>query len=92
MIGFINVVLGQSEFLNVHDFVHRFCLKAIQFIWCMMILKLYTNVFFPYTIFSVDDGFPTVAFGFENSLTLTIYPREYLFQIRVSNLLCIRFI
>jgi hypothetical protein len=31
---------------------------------------------------NVDDGFPTVAFGFENSLTLTIYPREYLFQIR----------
>ncbi|XP_058216286.1 aspartic proteinase 36 isoform X1 [Rhododendron vialii] len=31
---------------------------------------------------NVDDGFPAVTFGFENSLSLTIYPREYLFQIR----------
>ncbi|XP_039067574.1 aspartic proteinase 39-like isoform X3 [Hibiscus syriacus] len=31
---------------------------------------------------NVDDGFPTVKFHFEGSLTLTIYPHEYLFQIR----------
>ncbi|KAE9448025.1 hypothetical protein C3L33_20068, partial [Rhododendron williamsianum] len=35
---------------------------------------------------NVDDGFPAVTFGFENSLSLTIYPREYLFQIRVNSL------
>ncbi|KAG8641570.1 hypothetical protein MANES_12G004300v8 [Manihot esculenta] len=33
---------------------------------------------------SVDDGFPVVKFHFEDSLTLSIYPHEYLFQIRVS--------
>lgn len=37
--------------------------------------------------FSVDDGFPTVTFKFEESLILTVYAHEYLFQIRVSNLL-----
>ncbi|XP_057472127.1 aspartic proteinase 36-like [Actinidia eriantha] len=31
---------------------------------------------------NVDDGFPAITFGFENSLSLTVYPREYLFQIR----------
>ncbi|GAB4855869.1 hypothetical protein Ancab_024508 [Ancistrocladus abbreviatus] len=30
---------------------------------------------------NVDDGFPTVKFHFENSLTLTVYPHEYLFEI-----------
>ncbi|XP_043804932.1 aspartic proteinase 36 isoform X2 [Manihot esculenta] len=30
----------------------------------------------------VDDGFPVVKFHFEDSLTLSIYPHEYLFQIR----------
>ena len=34
---------------------------------------------------SVDDGFPTVKFYFEGSLSLTVYPHEYLFQISVSN-------
>ncbi|KAL6976987.1 hypothetical protein U1Q18_025771 [Sarracenia purpurea var. burkii] len=29
---------------------------------------------------NVDDGFPAVTFGFENSLSLTTYPHEYLFQ------------
>ncbi|XP_042986672.1 aspartic proteinase 36-like isoform X1 [Carya illinoinensis] len=28
---------------------------------------------------SVDDGFPPVTFYFENSLSLKVYPREYLF-------------
>ncbi|KAK8715436.1 hypothetical protein V6N13_042770 [Hibiscus sabdariffa] len=31
---------------------------------------------------NVDDGFPIVKFHFEGSLTLTVYPHEYLFQIR----------
>lgn len=35
---------------------------------------------------SVDDGFPDIKFHFENSLSLTVYPHEYLFQIRVSKL------
>lgn len=35
---------------------------------------------------NVDDGFPDIKFHFENSLSLTVYPREYLFQIRVSKL------
>ncbi|XP_042512191.1 aspartic proteinase 36-like isoform X2 [Macadamia integrifolia] len=30
---------------------------------------------------SVDDGFPTVTFHFENSLLLVVYPHDYLFQI-----------
>ncbi|KAK6915183.1 Xylanase inhibitor, C-terminal [Dillenia turbinata] len=29
---------------------------------------------------NVDDGFPTVSFHFEDSLTLTTYPHEYLFE------------
>lgn len=33
---------------------------------------------------SVDDGFPTVTFHFEDSLSLTVYPHEYLFDIDVS--------
>ncbi|EXC29956.1 Aspartic proteinase-like protein 2 [Morus notabilis] len=31
---------------------------------------------------NVDDGFPIVKFRFDKSLTLTVYPHEYLFQIR----------
>ncbi|KAF5948215.1 hypothetical protein HYC85_014172 [Camellia sinensis] len=31
---------------------------------------------------NVDDGFPAVTFSFENSLSLTVYPHEYLFQHR----------
>ncbi|KAJ4838776.1 hypothetical protein Tsubulata_033751 [Turnera subulata] len=31
---------------------------------------------------SVDDGFPVVKFHFEESLTLTVYPHDYLFQIK----------
>ncbi|XP_059628646.1 aspartic proteinase 36-like [Cornus florida] len=31
---------------------------------------------------NVDDGFPDVTFHFENSLSLTVYPHEYLFQIQ----------
>ncbi|XP_022961001.1 aspartic proteinase-like protein 2 [Cucurbita moschata] len=31
---------------------------------------------------SVDEAFPSVTFDFEESLNLTIYPHEYLFQIR----------
>ncbi|EOY09779.1 Eukaryotic aspartyl protease family protein, putative isoform 2 [Theobroma cacao] len=30
----------------------------------------------------VDDAFPVVKFHFEDSLILTVYPHEYLFQIR----------
>ncbi|XVF30273.1 hypothetical protein REPUB_Repub16aG0042700 [Reevesia pubescens] len=30
----------------------------------------------------VDDGFPVVKFYFEDSLVLTVYPHDYLFQIR----------
>ncbi|KAI3439398.1 Peptidase A1 domain-containing protein [Psidium guajava] len=30
---------------------------------------------------SVDDGFPVVKFHFAGSLTLTVYPHDYLFQI-----------
>ncbi|GAB2287141.1 hypothetical protein Dimus_021527 [Dionaea muscipula] len=30
----------------------------------------------------VDDGFPRVDFHFANSLTLAVYPHEYLFEIR----------
>ncbi|KAK9146153.1 hypothetical protein Sjap_006056 [Stephania japonica] len=30
---------------------------------------------------SVDEGFPTVTFNFENSLPLIVYPHEYFFQI-----------
>ncbi|KAJ0988977.1 hypothetical protein J5N97_007333 [Dioscorea zingiberensis] len=29
---------------------------------------------------SVDDGFPDVTFHFENSLLLTVYPHDYLFE------------
>nr|DAD37169.1 TPA_asm: hypothetical protein HUJ06_007810 [Nelumbo nucifera] len=31
---------------------------------------------------SVDDGFPVVTFHFENSLSLVVYPHDYLFQLR----------
>ncbi|KAI3942360.1 hypothetical protein MKW92_040540 [Papaver armeniacum] len=29
---------------------------------------------------SIDDSFPSVTFGFENSLQLSVYPRDYLIQ------------
>lgn len=35
---------------------------------------------------SVDDGFPTVTFHFEDSLSLIVYPHEYLFDIAVSEM------
>ncbi|KAJ8747891.1 hypothetical protein K2173_012781 [Erythroxylum novogranatense] len=31
---------------------------------------------------NVDDGFPVVKFHFDGSLTLSVYPHDYLFQIR----------
>lgn len=31
---------------------------------------------------NVDEGFPDVKFHFEGSLSLTVYPHDYLFQIR----------
>ncbi|XP_021900148.1 aspartic proteinase-like protein 2 [Carica papaya] len=31
---------------------------------------------------NVDDGFPTVTFHFEDSISLTVYPHDYLFQVR----------
>lgn len=36
---------------------------------------------------SVDDGFPTVKFHFENSLSLMVYPHDYLFHYQVSLLI-----
>lgn len=33
---------------------------------------------------SVDDGFPTVTFHFENSLSLMVHPREYIFSTQTS--------
>ncbi|GAB4834982.1 hypothetical protein Ancab_033249 [Ancistrocladus abbreviatus] len=36
---------------------------------------------------SVDDGFPPVTFYFQNSLSLTVYPHEYLFP--VDDLWCV---
>uniref|UniRef100_A0A2P2KCD6 Peptidase A1 domain-containing protein n=1 Tax=Rhizophora mucronata TaxID=61149 RepID=A0A2P2KCD6_RHIMU len=36
---------------------------------------------FPLYPCSVDDGFPVVKFHFEESLILTVYPHDYLFQI-----------
>ncbi|XP_071713048.1 aspartic proteinase 36-like [Rutidosis leptorrhynchoides] len=33
---------------------------------------------------SVDDGFPNVTFYFENSLTLNVYPHDYLFAFEDS--------
>lgn len=35
---------------------------------------------------SIDDGFPVVTFHFDQSLSLPVYPREYLFEVRVSML------
>ncbi|KAK9945396.1 hypothetical protein M0R45_010916 [Rubus argutus] len=31
---------------------------------------------------NVDDGFPVVKFHFKNSVSLSVYPHEYLFQLR----------
>ncbi|KAH6834850.1 Eukaryotic aspartyl protease family protein [Perilla frutescens var. hirtella] len=36
---------------------------------------------------SVDDGFPTVTLHFQNSLTLKVYPHEYIFPF--EDLMCI---
>lgn len=44
------------------------------------------KLFSPLYSCSVDDGFPVVKFHFEGSLTLTVYPHDYLFQIRVSRM------
>ncbi|KAG7029946.1 Aspartic proteinase-like protein 2 [Cucurbita argyrosperma subsp. argyrosperma] len=37
---------------------------------------------------NVDDGFPTITFHFEDSLSLTVHPHEYLFDI-ASNRWCV---
>ncbi|XP_022972843.1 aspartic proteinase-like protein 2 [Cucurbita maxima] len=37
---------------------------------------------------NVDDGFPTITFHFEDSLSLTVHPHEYLFDI-ASNKWCV---
>ncbi|CAA6667956.1 unnamed protein product [Spirodela intermedia] len=42
----------------------------------------------PPTSLIVDDGFPIVTLHFENSLSLRVYPHDYLFQSRV-NVWCI---
>ncbi|XP_073007789.1 aspartic proteinase 36-like [Typha latifolia] len=39
---------------------------------------------------SVDDGFPEVIFHFENSLSLNVYPHDYLFQ-NEGNVYCVGF-
>lgn len=50
------------------------------------------NKFFKFLIWvlcsscSVDDGFPTITFHFEDSLSLTVHPHEYLFDIAVSEM------
>lgn len=38
----------------------------------------------PFYSCSVDDGFPIVKFHFEESVSLKVYPHDYLFQIHVS--------
>ncbi|KAF5953953.1 hypothetical protein HYC85_006809, partial [Camellia sinensis] len=50
----------------------------------------YMGFFFFLLFYSeiVDNGFPAVNFRFENSLSLTIVPSEYLFQIR-DNVWCV---
>lgn len=35
---------------------------------------------------SIDEGFPVITFQFENSLPLPVYPHNYLFEVRVSNM------
>ena len=35
---------------------------------------------------SIDAAFPVVTFQFENSLSLQVYPHNYLFEVRVSKL------
>ena len=42
------------------------------------------NFLFILLFCSVDDGFPVVKFQFENALTLTAYPHDYLFRTKVS--------
>lgn len=33
---------------------------------------------------SVDDGFPVVRLHFSNALPMSVYPHDYLFEVRVS--------
>ncbi|CAI9265977.1 unnamed protein product [Lactuca saligna] len=35
---------------------------------------------------NVEKGFPVVAFNFQNSLSLKVYPHQYLFEVEDSNL------
>ncbi|XP_024637326.1 aspartic proteinase 36 isoform X3 [Medicago truncatula] len=43
---------------------------------------------FPYAG-NVDGGFPVVKLHFEGSLSLTVYPHDYLFQYKVAGVRCI---
>ncbi|EHA8587166.1 putative Aspartic proteinase-like protein 2 [Cocos nucifera] len=38
---------------------------------------------------SVDDGFPNINFHFENSLSLNVYPHDYLFQNEIPVVSCV---
>lgn len=37
---------------------------------------------------SVDEGFPVITFQFDNSISLPVYPHNYLFEVRVSKRRC----
>lgn len=60
------------------------CTTEVSFSVALLVLLLYNFVF---TCCSVDDGFPPVTLHFQNSLTLMVYPHEYLFPF-VSKLCC----
>ncbi|XP_077250237.1 aspartic proteinase 36-like isoform X2 [Tasmannia lanceolata] len=46
----------------------------------LKLFKIQESLCFQYTG-SVDDGFPPITLHFEKSLSLTVYPHEYLFQM-----------
>lgn len=43
------------------------------------LIKCYSNCIRFVSTCSLDDGFPAVTFYFENSLSLKVYPHDYLF-------------
>ncbi|XWS57265.1 hypothetical protein CRYUN_Cryun09bG0159400 [Craigia yunnanensis] len=57
------------------------CGEPLQFVLQVLLFMLFFLVIFQCSC-SVDDGFPVVRFHFEDSLVLTVYPHDYLFQIR----------
>lgn len=49
-----------------------------------MLANAVTAINFSVILFlSVDDGFPSITLHFEKDLSLTVYPHEYFFQIKV---------